>query len=67
MGRAASTKKTLTVNIGSEPIVLVPLKLWREIEECLEDREALASKPFIRRVQKSRAELAAGKIVYPFR
>lgn len=59
--------KSQTLKIGKEPVVLVPLKLWRKIEDCLEDQEALASEAFRRRIRKARRDVARGKIVYPFR
>ncbi len=67
MGRVTILKQTATIRIGKEPVVLVPLKLWRQMEDYLEDREALASKRFVRRIAKSRREAAAGRLIYPFR
>lgn len=55
-----------TVKIGRQPVVLVPLKLWREIEECLENQEALASKRFLRRIERARRDVAVGKAIRPF-
>ena len=59
--------KSKTVRVGNQPMVLVPLKLWRKMEDYLEDQEALASRSFLRRVRKARAEVAQGKVVFPFR
>lgn len=67
MGKITILKKTATIRIGKEPVVLVPLKLWRQAEDYLEDQEALASKRFVRRIASSRREVAAGRLVYPFR
>ncbi len=67
MGKVAILKKTAAIRIGKEPVVLVPLKLWRQVEGYLEDQEALASKRFVRRIARSRREAAAGRLVYPFR
>ena len=59
--------KSKTVRVGKQPMVLVPLKLWRKMEDYLEDQEALASKSFLRRIRKARSEVVRGKVVYPFR
>ena len=67
MMKVAILEKSNTIRIGKEPVVLVPLKLWRQLEEQLEDQEALASKRFIRRIAKGRKDAAAGKLIYPFR
>jgi hypothetical protein len=58
--------KSRTIRIGKEPLVLVPLSLWRKAEDFLEDQEALASNRYLCRIQKARADVAAGKIKYPF-
>lgn len=60
-------EKSVTIRIGKEPVVLVPLKVWRKFEDYLEDQEALASQKFLRRIRKSRRDAARGKLVYPFR
>lgn len=67
MGKPAVLERARTIRIGKEPVVLVPLEAWREIEDLLEDREALRSKRYLRRVAKARRDIAAGKTVYPFR
>ena len=58
--------KSRTIKIGKEPVVLVPLSLWRKAEDFLEDQEALASKPYLRRIRKARANVAAGRVLLPF-
>ena len=50
----------------TEPMVLVPLSVWRKAEELLEDHEALASKRYLRRVERARADVRAKKWVRPF-
>lgn len=67
MGQVAILDKTTAIRIGKEPVVLVPLKLWRQAEDYLEDKEALASKRFVRKIAKGRKDAASGKLVYPFR
>jgi len=49
-----------------EPLVLVPLSLWRKAEELLEDQEALASKRYLRRVERARDDIRSKKLVRPF-
>ena len=49
-----------------EPLVLVPLSLWRKAEELLEDQEALASKRYLRRVERAREDIRSGNLVRPF-
>ena len=49
-----------------EPLVLVPLSLWRKAEELLEDQEALASKRYLRRVERAREDIGSGKLIRPF-
>jgi hypothetical protein len=49
-----------------EPLVLVPLSLWHKAEELLEDQQALASKRYLRRVERAREEIRSGNLVRPF-
>jgi len=62
----------ITVVAGSrqiksrEPLVLLPLSLWRKAEELLEDQEALASKRYLRRIERAREEIRSGNLVRPF-
>jgi hypothetical protein len=58
--------KSQTIKIGKEPVVLVPLSLWRKAEDFLEDQEAFASKSYLRRIRKARTDVSAGKILFPF-
>jgi PHD/YefM family antitoxin component YafN of YafNO toxin-antitoxin module len=67
MGNATTRAKLQTVKIGKEPLVLVPLSMWRRVEDILEDQEALASARYVRRIRTARRDIAAGKSVYPFR
>lgn len=59
-------EKIKRVEVDKEPMVLLPLKLWQKFEDYLEDQEALASKKFIRHIQKARKEIASKKLIYPF-
>ena len=58
--------KSQVIKVGKEPVVLVPLKLWRKFEDYLEDQEALASKRFLRKIRAARKQAASGKLIYPF-
>jgi hypothetical protein len=66
MAKSSALRSLKTVRIGREPVVIVPLKLWQGIEECLETQEALRAKRFLRRIQKARRDIATGKAIYPF-
>ncbi len=63
MNKVSIIEKSATIRVGKEPMVLVPLKLWRKMESYLEDQEALASERFLRRIRKARADVAKGKVV----
>ena len=67
MSTVRALGKDQTIRIGRQPLVLVPLSLWRKVEELLENQEALSSPRYLRRIRKARADMAAGKAVYPFR
>jgi len=67
MPKTAGLRKGATVTIlGREPMVVIPLSLWRRVEDLLENHEALASRRFLRRVQKARSDAAQGRLVRPF-
>ena len=42
--------------IGSRPVVVLPLKTWRETEGCLEDLEMSQSETFKKNIAKARKE-----------
>ena len=67
MNKVSIIEKSATIRVGKEPMVLVPLKLWRKMESYLEDQEALASPKFLRRIRKGRKDAACGKLIHPFR
>ena len=46
-----------------EPLVLVPLSLWRKAEELLEDQEALASKRYLLRVERAREDIRSNTML----
>ena len=67
MSRISIVEKSATIRVDKEPVVIVPLRLWKQFEDYLEDQEALASKKFLRKIAKGRKDAARGKLVYPFR
>jgi len=67
MGRIPLVSDTQEIKLGKELMVLVPLSVWRKIEDLIEDQEALSSNRYLRRIVQSRKEVAAGKVVRPFR
>jgi sensor domain CHASE-containing protein len=44
------------VKIGKEPVVILPIKKWREIENALEDLEMYSSENLRRSIAKARKE-----------
>ena len=67
MNKISILGKSATIRVDKEPVVIVPLRLWHQVEDILEDREALSSKKFLRKVAKGRKDAASGKLVQPFR
>lgn len=65
--RISIIERPKAIKVGREPVVVVPLKLWRKLEDYLEDQEALASQKFLKKIQKARKEAAKGKLIHPFR
>ncbi len=57
--------RTITVS-SRDPMVMIPLAVWRRAEDLLEDQEALASRQYRRRIRKARRDAAGGKVVRPF-
>lgn len=50
---SSSFQKT---KIGKEPVVVLPIKKWREIENALEDMEMYTSEKFRKDIEKARKE-----------
>ena len=67
MNKISVIEKYKTIQIGKEPVVLVPFRLWQKMEDYFEDREALSSKNYLRRIQKARQDITKRKLVFPFR
>ena len=50
----AHTEKVAIKKIGKESMAVLPLKIWREIEEYIEDIEMSRSKTLAREIKKAR-------------
>jgi len=49
-------KKTDVQKIGKAPVVVLPLKVWEEIEDCLEDLQIANSRLLGRKIIGARRE-----------
>lgn len=49
-------EKSHNTKISSEPMVIFPLKVWKVVEERLEDLEMMESKTLRKKIAKARAE-----------
>lgn len=56
MTNAELLKKVKTQKIGKTPMVVLPLNIWEEIEERLENLEILKSKTLKKKISKARSE-----------
>jgi hypothetical protein len=52
----ALLKKSKIQKIGKTPVVVLPFKIWREIENRLEDMEMNASVVLRKKIAKARSE-----------
>ena len=53
MTKIAIIEKSATIRVDKEPVVIVPLRLWKQFEDYLEDQEALASEKFLRKIPRT--------------
>jgi PHD/YefM family antitoxin component YafN of YafNO toxin-antitoxin module len=60
-------EKNMQAKVGKKSVVVIPLALWRKLEEYLEDQEALSSKKFLKRIREARKEVAGKRLIYPFK
>jgi hypothetical protein len=67
MKKVSIIENPATIRLGREPVVIIPLRMWQQIQDVLEDREALASKKFLRKIAKGRKDATAGKLIRPLR
>lgn len=59
----AITKQMTRHHIGTKPVVVIPLSIWQDIEEKLEEWEIAHTTKLSKQIAKARAEVRAGKIV----
>lgn len=59
MQRTTTIQRT---KIGKEPVVVVPVKEWQEIEDSLEDLAMYTSGKLRKDIQKSRVEAGRGNL-----
>jgi PHD/YefM family antitoxin component YafN of YafNO toxin-antitoxin module len=57
------SKLSKKVTVKKEPSVLLPLSLWEELQERLEDLEAVSSANYRRKIDRAKTEIKEGKIV----
>ena len=50
------TTKAEVKKIGKRSMVVLPVEIWREIEEYIEDIEMAKSKTLAKRIKKARSE-----------
>ncbi|MEK7506394.1 MAG: hypothetical protein AAB572_02205 [Patescibacteria group bacterium] len=55
--------KTKAQKIGKTPVVILPLKIWEEIGERLEEAEVSLSKKFWKAIDKERNDYKHGKFL----
>ena len=49
-------KEVEVKKIGKKSVVILPLSVWREIEDCLEDLEMNQSRKFAAKIKRARAQ-----------
>jgi hypothetical protein len=55
--------KTKVQKIGKVPVVVLPLEIWQEIEERLEEADVLKLPGFWEAIKKERALYRSGKFI----
>ncbi|OGH73910.1 MAG: hypothetical protein A3C90_02740 [Candidatus Magasanikbacteria bacterium RIFCSPHIGHO2_02_FULL_51_14] len=58
-----AVKTIRTATLGREPVVLVPLKRWKKIENSLEDLDMFLSRTVRRDIARARGEVRKGRTV----
>ncbi|MEK7192367.1 MAG: hypothetical protein AAB646_02545 [Patescibacteria group bacterium] len=56
MTTAKLLEQSKVQKIGKKPVVVLPLSIWKEIEDRLEDVQANESKSFKKKIAKARME-----------
>ena len=55
----AHTQKAEIKKIGQKSMAVLPLKIWQEIEDYIEDMEAAQSKTLAKKIKQARSEKKA--------
>lgn len=58
-------KLSETATFKKEPVILLPFSLWEELQDKIEDLEALSSVNYGKKIERARKETKEGKVV-PF-
>ncbi|MEK7575602.1 MAG: hypothetical protein AAB491_00735 [Patescibacteria group bacterium] len=67
MNKISIIEKSKIIKIDKDPVVLVPLKIWKKMEDYIENQEALSSKKYLQKIKQARKDILKGKLIYPFR
>lgn len=62
MNAIAILEKSQKAKIGKEPVVLVSLKAWQDIESALEDYSMSRSQSYRKAIAGSRKQIKSGKL-----
>lgn len=66
MNKVSIIEKSKIIKIDKNPVVLVPLKIWKKMEDYIENQEALSSKKYLQKIKQARKDILRGKLIYPF-
>lgn len=66
MSRISIIEKSKIIKIDKNPVVLVPLKIWKKMEDYIENQEALSSKKYLQKIKQARKDILRDKLIYPF-
>ena len=67
MNKISIIEKSKIIKIDKDPVVLVPLKIWKKMDDYIENQEALSSKKYLQKIKQARKDILKGKLIYPFR
>ena len=55
-------EKTKIQKIGKAPVVVLPLDIWRQLENILEEYQMSHSLAYIKSIEESRKQIKSGKL-----
>ncbi len=67
MNKISIIEKSKIIKIDKNPVVLVPLKIWKKMEDYIENQEALSSRKYLQKIKQARKDILKDKLIYPFR